>query len=433
MRGSIWRFAGFSYSAETGLTRDGARITLGPQARQLLELLLEAKGEVVTKGQIAERLWPDRPPSDDSIDRCAYLLRKPLRDAGAADLIATSYGRGLSLRAPVEVVDLAAPQGPTAGVSARILELWQAASELAGPRTRDGYQRAQAAVAAAADLDSTSPAVWALAADLAIARAIRCYLAPAEAAAAIEEATGRALALAPDFAAALAALGWSRATFAGLEAEGLALLDAAVAHDPRYGRARLYRSWALVIGDRLDNAFAEAEAGLSHSPLDQSLLALHAWLGLCAEGTTKGEALARRGLESRPDGGGLRVVLAIAASLEGRHDEAVDAAATNVEAIPGDPIMLATLSYVQARAGRLTEAEAALAASAAMSEAAGPCLFLAAASLALGRRDEALATLERGLVENCPWSRFGAHDPRLAEVRPELTKIRAETRAALGG
>ena len=56
-----------------------SRIHLGPQARQLLELLLEADGGVVSKAEIASRLWPDRPPPTirstvapiSCADRCA--------------------------------------------------------------------------------------------------------------------------------------------------------------------------------------------------------------------------------------------------------------------------------------------------------------------------------------------------------------------------
>ncbi|HEY8160658.1 MAG TPA: winged helix-turn-helix domain-containing protein [Methylocystis sp.] len=111
MRDGIRRFAGFTYSPRKGLWRGGVEIPLGPQARQLLELLLEADGGGVTRQEISARLWPNRPPSDASIDRCVYLLRKPLREAGFGDLVATTYGRGLSLRAEVEV-DSSAPAPP---------------------------------------------------------------------------------------------------------------------------------------------------------------------------------------------------------------------------------------------------------------------------------------------------------------------------------
>lgn len=112
MRNLVRKFAGFTYSPQKGLFRDDAEIRLGPQARQLLELLLDADGGLVTREEISARLWTKRPPSDASIDRCVYLLRKPLRDAGFGDVVATDYGRGLSLRTKVEVVPSVPPALP---------------------------------------------------------------------------------------------------------------------------------------------------------------------------------------------------------------------------------------------------------------------------------------------------------------------------------
>ncbi len=422
MDGSV-RFAGFVYSSRAGLQRDGAQIHLGPQARQLLELLLESSGGIVSKAEIASRLWPERPPSDDSIDRCAYLLRKPLRDAGFGDLIATAYGRGLSLRAKVERLDSKAEPtpAPTAIIEGRILDLWQTAYELAGKRTRDSYARAQTAVSTAAELDGAAPAIWSLSADIAASRVVRGHLRPAQAAAMIEEATARALELSPHFAPALAALGWARATLSGRPDEGLDLLDEAVARDASYGKARVYRSWALASKDRLPDAIADAEAGLRLSPHDEALLSLRAWLAFCAGDLQASVELARRGLELQPNGGWLLIVIAIVASLSGKDDEAQKAARRALEMIPDDPPLLATLAYVLARAGRTEESEAALAAAAPDDKTATPCLFRAAAILALGRDAEARLALLRARDAGCPWFVFAPYDARLASLRGGLT------------
>lgn len=117
MNEQTWRFAGFTYSPQQGLSYGGDELKLGPQARQLLELLLEAKGGVVTRQEIGARLWKGRPASEESIDRCVYLLRKPLREAGFGDLVSTAYGRGLSLRATVEATSQPMParSRPAAG------------------------------------------------------------------------------------------------------------------------------------------------------------------------------------------------------------------------------------------------------------------------------------------------------------------------------
>jgi len=424
MIGSVWRFAGFEFSPQTGLRRDGVQIHLGPQARQLLELLLESNGGVVTKADIAAKLWPDRPPSDDSIDRCAYLLRKPLREAGYGDLIATAYGRGLSLRAPVDVIDpsAAALRQTEPAVDGRTLDLWQTAYELAGKRTRDGYERAHAAIATAGEL-APSPAIWSLSADIAAGRVIRGHLKPAQAAAMIEDHAGRAIDLAPGFAAATAVLGWARATLMGRPEDGLALMDKAVAQDPSYSKARAYRCWAYLRLGRLPEAIDDTEAGLRISPHDQALLSLRAWLELCRGDVDGGAEQARRGLELRPDGSWLSSVIAIAASLAGRHAEAEEAVRRSLEAIPGDPPLTAILAYVLAAAGRPAEAEEALAATRQDGETAAPCLFTAAALLALARGEEALQALARAREEGCPWFVFARYDPRLAPLRDGVSRI----------
>lgn len=427
MSGSVWRFAGFEYSPQSGLRRDGAQLHLGPQARQLLELLLESRGAVVSKAEIASRLWPDRPPSDDSIDRCAYLLRKPLREAGHGDLIATAYGRGLSLRATIEFLYPVAAGAPAAdrGVDGRTLDLWQTAYELAGRRTRDGYERAHSAIAAAGELDPSSPAVWSLSADIAAERALRGHLRPAEAAATIERDAGRALALAPGFTAALAVLGWAQATLMGRTEDGLALMDRAVAQEPSYSKVRAYRGWALARLDRLADAIQDAEAGLRLSPHDQGLLIQRAWLELCLGNLEASLELAHKGLFLRPDGGWLRGVVAIAASLSGDHSTAESAARHGLELAPDDPALLAVLSAVLARAGRRAEAADMLAAAQGEGENAAPSLFTAAALLALDQPDGALRELARGRETGCPWFAFAPHDPRLAPLRDDIRRLAA--------
>lgn len=425
MSGSVWRFAGFDYSPQSGLRKDGAQIHLGPQARQLLELLLESKGAVVSKAEIAARLWPDRPPSDDSIDRCAYLLRKPLREAGHGDLIATAYGRGLSLRAAIELLDPGGGDSGRAdkGLDGRTLDLWQTVYELASRRTRDGYERAQSAIAAVAELHSPSPAIWSLSADIAAGRAIRGHLKPAEAAAIIERDAGRALALAPGFTAAVAVLGWARATLAGRPEDGLALLDRAIAQDPGYGKARVYRGWALARLDRLPEAIDDTEAGLRASPHDQGLLMQRAWLEFCTGNIDRSMELAHRGLFLRPDGGWLRGVVAVASSLSGDHVTAEKSARHGLELVPEDPSLRAVLSAALARAGRAAEAADALEAAGGDGRSAVPGLFAAAALLAMGQGDEALRTLARARDEGCPWFAFAVHDPRLYPLRDDIRRL----------
>lgn len=422
MGASIKRFSGFCYSEQGGLQRNGKRIHLGPQARELLEILLESPGALVSKREIAARLWPDRAPSDDSIDRCAYLLRKPLREAGGEDLIATAYGRGLSLRSSVEIIDegSAPPLRHASLTEPHILELWQTAYELAGDRTREGFARAQDAIASAAQLAPDNPAVWSLAADIAAGRAVRGFLRPAQAAAMIEDFADRALAVASDHTPARAVLGWARGALKGEASEGLALLDQAVAEDPLYGKARVYRSWLLAAAGRLDDGLADCEEGLVASPHDQGLLSLRAWLILCAGDLERARRMARDGLDLRPDAATLHLVMSIAYSLQGLHEQAVSSARRAVAGSRDDPFQASVLAYALARANCGAEAKGLIDRLARDPELYAPPCFLGAALFALGKRAEALAEIRRGFSEGCPWSAFALVDPRIVALRPSI-------------
>jgi transcriptional regulator HilA, main transcriptional regulator of SPI1 len=424
MSGQFWRFAGFEYSSVSGLRRDGAVIPIGPQARQLLDLLLRSNGAVVSKAEIAAELWPGRPPSDDSIDRCAYLLRKPLRDAGGGDVIATAYGRGLSLRAKIELVDPQADSGRARPVTidGRVAALLQTTSEFAGDRSREGLERAQQAVDDVLADNPESPEILTLAADIAIARAMRGFLDPARAREMIETDAGRALAAAPQYPPALAALGWSRAVLGTSVSAGRSMLDHAIELDGSHFKARLYRSWSRAGQDHLDGAIADVDAGLVVSPLDQALLALRAWLEICAGNVSAGERRARNGLDRRPGAVGLIVVAAIAANLLGRRDEAVSILSEHLDAYPADPLVLAALAHAQASAGQAAAAEATLARLGELAQA--PSTHAAAASLAMGHPEQAVGLLEKKRAEGCPWFAFAALDPRLAALRPEIERIR---------
>lgn len=422
---AIRRFAGFQYSSEMGLERDGQPIRLGPQARQLLELLLDARGEIVAKELIAAKLWPGQPVSDDSIDRCAYLLRKPIKALGLPDVVATSYGKGLFLRARVEVVGDGGVAGArSSAANTQALDLWQVAYELAGRRTRDGYARAQEAIAAAARLHPESGPVWALAAELYAGRVMRGFLPLREAPPLIEDCASRALRLCPDFPPALAVLGWSRAVLGRRQDEGLALIDRSLTVGAYYSKSCSYRAWALVALDRVGEARADLDAGLRRSPLDQGLLSLRAWVTLCAGETGQAVEQARQGLELRPDAGMLWLILSMASSFAENHEEAVRCARRGLDIVGEDPFYLSVLAYAHAAGGERADARAALNRASAVEGAAAPPTFFAAPLAALGQTEDAAGFLRVAAQSKCPWFAFAAHDPRFASLRPEIAELK---------
>jgi DNA-binding winged helix-turn-helix (wHTH) protein len=84
------------------LVADGAPIGLGTRALDLLLVLLEADGALVTKEQLLSRAWPGIVVSDENLKVQICALRRAL--GKDRDLIRTEFGRGYRLTAAVRAV-----------------------------------------------------------------------------------------------------------------------------------------------------------------------------------------------------------------------------------------------------------------------------------------------------------------------------------------
>ncbi len=79
---------GFSPDA-CELHKDGLIEHLQPQCRNVLLVLVEHAGEVVTKESLLKDAWHGRAASDECLTRCISILRKHLSDRGEKHLIET--------------------------------------------------------------------------------------------------------------------------------------------------------------------------------------------------------------------------------------------------------------------------------------------------------------------------------------------------------
>jgi Tol biopolymer transport system component/DNA-binding winged helix-turn-helix (wHTH) protein len=94
--------------------RRGALIPLEPKAFDLLVLLLEREGRLVTKQEILDVVWPDTAVTDNALTRIVAHLRKALDDdARAARYIETVPTRGYRWLTPVRR-DEGSPERPSA-------------------------------------------------------------------------------------------------------------------------------------------------------------------------------------------------------------------------------------------------------------------------------------------------------------------------------
>jgi cholera toxin transcriptional activator len=120
----LYRFGAFEADAKTGeLRRQGLRIKLHSQPLQLLLLLLERPGELLTREEISRELWPDGTFVDyeHGVNSAMNRIREALGDkASHPRFIETLARRGYRFVAPVERIAL--PEDSVAEPRAEISE-----------------------------------------------------------------------------------------------------------------------------------------------------------------------------------------------------------------------------------------------------------------------------------------------------------------------
>ena len=101
-----YRFGVFEVDAKTGeLRRQGVRLRLNAQPFQVLLLLLERPGALLTREEISRELWPDGTfvDYDHGVNSAVNRIREALGDtAGSPRFIETLARRGYRFIAPVE-------------------------------------------------------------------------------------------------------------------------------------------------------------------------------------------------------------------------------------------------------------------------------------------------------------------------------------------
>ena len=138
----VFRFGVFEADASTGeLRRKGVRVRLAAQPLQVLFMLLEKPGELLTREEIAKRLWPEGTfvDFDNGVNSAVNRIREALGDTAANPrFVETLARRGYRFVAPVEnladvdaVPSLAAVSGGTGAESIASPILTQQTSILA--------------------------------------------------------------------------------------------------------------------------------------------------------------------------------------------------------------------------------------------------------------------------------------------------------------
>ena len=119
-----YRFGVFEADSSTGeLRRKGVRIKLHSQPFQVLSMLLERPGEMLTREEISRELWPDGTFVDyeHGVNSAVNRLREALGDkASNPRFVETLARRGYRFVAPVERIEVGSVG--SAGTADEILE-----------------------------------------------------------------------------------------------------------------------------------------------------------------------------------------------------------------------------------------------------------------------------------------------------------------------
>ena len=112
----VLRFGVFELDRRSGeLRKDGMRVRLQGQPLRILEALLDAHGEPVTREGLRQRLWPDETfvDFDSGLNRAINRLRAALGDeAENPRFVETLERRAYRFIAPVTASEPTAPPAP---------------------------------------------------------------------------------------------------------------------------------------------------------------------------------------------------------------------------------------------------------------------------------------------------------------------------------
>ncbi len=98
----VYEFGAFRLDAERLLLYlNGAPVALGPRVVETLLALVERAGEIVSKRELLERVWPSGYIEESNLTQNVYVLRKLLRQHGCDGAIETLARRGYRFTASV--------------------------------------------------------------------------------------------------------------------------------------------------------------------------------------------------------------------------------------------------------------------------------------------------------------------------------------------
>ncbi|SRR5579871_496599 len=99
---NLYQFGEFRLDPQTRvLTRGGTTVPLTPKAFEVLLLLIQNAGKVVTKDELMKAVWPNSFVEESNLTQTIFMVRKALDDASGRRYILNVQGQGYRFLIPV--------------------------------------------------------------------------------------------------------------------------------------------------------------------------------------------------------------------------------------------------------------------------------------------------------------------------------------------
>ncbi len=328
---TVFRIDGWQFDVAARDLTDGVRTRrLTPKAAAVLSVLAEADGQVVTRAELLDRVWPEIDICEEALTHSVAEIRRAMGDGGARRVIETVHGTGYRVRRALRADPGDVPPQPLDGEEDFDLDAYLDCREARRMCERDGERALGRAVELCATAVARAPRCTPILSEFAALTAMR-RLYTGDGHAGLEDALSgadRAVALRPDLACGHISRGVVLAAL-GRKAASCAAFNQAIMRDPQdfqahydYARA-LFAFGALAQAARL----AEYAAVLRAHDFRPLFMAAASWSALGEAGRAGSAALAglsrlRPQLLSGEAGSRAESALGLFLALTGRYDEA---------------------------------------------------------------------------------------------------------------
>ena len=426
------RFGPFEADFENReLRKHGIRVKLQRKPFQILEFLLQRPGQLATRNDLAQLLWPGMHVSfDRSLNTAVNALRRALGDTSRnARYIETRTGLGYRFLASVEELGGASSTRPeagiqlvhsnAAGVGADIPQDCLKGRYFCHKLTEEDLHKGVAHFNAALANDPNCAFAYAGLADAYCLSALLNMSPPAEIYPRAKEMALNALQARQDLGDAHASLATVKRLFewdwAGAEAEYLTavVLSSSATIHQAYGAH-------LAATGKAEEAIRELRQSQEIDPLSAMVNVGVAWGLYVARDFQGASEQSWKVLAMEPKFGAAQYTLGLAYEQMGLTEDAI-VELRNARTCAGDqPAVLAALAHVHACAGETTEAAGILDELEKLSERryVSP-YWLALVHAGLGDRTRALALLDRAYAERDVWLIWLGVEPRFDSLRGE--------------